>query len=57
MPAITDGATQLITKNMNFFSIYSITLREMSFIQMFSGKFSLVASFALREFAQSNKIP
>ena len=24
---------------------------------MFSGKFSLVASFALREFAQSNKIP
>ena len=57
MPAITDGATQLITKNMNFFLFIAFSLREMSFIQMFSGKFSLVASFALREFAQSNKIP
>ena len=58
MPAITDGATQLITKKMNFFFLFiAFSLREMSFIQMFSGKFSLVASFALREFAQSNKIP
>ena len=40
-----------------FFLFIAFSLREMSFIQMFSGKFSLVASFALREFAQSNKIP
>ena len=54
MPAITDGATQLIT---NYILTIAFSLREMSFIQMFSGKFSLVASFALREFTQSNKIP
>ena len=44
-------------KKMNFFLFIAFSLREMSFIQMFSRKFSLVASFALREFAQSNKIP
>ena len=40
-----------------FFLFIAFSLRKMSFIQMFSGKFSLVASFALREFVQSNKIP
>ena len=40
------------------FSIFNIlSARDVFYIHMFSGRFSLCASFALREFVQSNKIP